>query len=608
MDARTMTIEGRMPELQGMSVLMAADGSFGVTTVSPSLSRAGQPPVLLLDRTGAPTEAQLGGIPPGTYVYGDISISPDSGHVAVYLRSETSLSGVLGIWDATAPERPVALLDAGPWSAPLVDGSGRRLFVVGEAGLGVLDLPSGRERRVVTPDDLRVLSIDPVLGLSPDGRLLAVGAGPQALLLDARSLALRASIRVPGGADRVDFSRSGRLLAISGDDTSVFDVSSVEEPIEVFSLADTRADGGWVSWVGFSPNETTMYSSDRDGSVRASDLGGGRAFLASRRAPGAVVPAAAPGRLSADGTRLLHCGWAPGLVVEDLERASTTGFVDPDMRINGSMDCAISTDGGLVTITTSDPRVAVWDDAGRLVQSLRLPGGEGASFSWFTNDGRLVVGTTKGRMLVFEARTLKQRRPPIDATPGESIYSFALRPGGREALVLTGEGTVVDFDSGAIRASGLGVDVGAAAYSPDGARLAVTTSDGSVGLWDVEHGDWIAPPNDAEPFSGFAVSFSADGREFAIPGSGRVGRWDGLTGDFLGAVTVGVDATPGYSPDGTRLLMAGADDRVYSWDLDPESWVAAACRMAGRDLTAQEWEAQMPDRPQEELCPPVASP
>ena len=42
------------------------------------------------------------------------------------------------------------------------------------------------------------------------------------------------------------------------------------------------------------------------------------------------------------------------------------------------------------------------------------------------------------------------------------------------------------------------------------------------------------------------------------------------------------------SPDGSELALP--DPRgILVWDLRPASWVAAACRVVGRELTPQEW-------------------
>ena len=55
----------------------------------------------------------------------------------------------------------------------------------------------------------------------------------------------------------------------------------------------------------------------------------------------------------------------------------------------------------------------------------------------------------------------------------------------------------------------------------------------------------------------------------------------------------------------TAMLLA-RDGAVYTWDTLPESWVAAACAIAGRNLTEEEWRDAF--GPQRLVLPDVADP
>jgi hypothetical protein len=39
------------------------------------------------------------------------------------------------------------------------------------------------------------------------------------------------------------------------------------------------------------------------------------------------------------------------------------------------------------------------------------------------------------------------------------------------------------------------------------------------------------------------------------------------------------------------------------WPIEPRAWVRFACRVAGRDLTRDEWNDLLPDRPYRRICP-----
>jgi hypothetical protein len=57
-----------------------------------------------------------------------------------------------------------------------------------------------------------------------------------------------------------------------------------------------------------------------------------------------------------------------------------------------------------------------------------------------------------------------------------------------------------------------------------------------------------------------------------------------------------------FSPDGKQLLTTVIFGPRIVWDVDPESWAARACAIAGRTLTEEEWHQFLPDRPYEPAC------
>jgi WD40 repeat protein len=67
--------------------------------------------------------------------------------------------------------------------------------------------------------------------------------------------------------------------------------------------------------------------------------------------------------------------------------------------------------------------------------------------------------------------------------------------------------------------------------------------------------------------------------------------WDATTGDDIG--TTGWRLNCGFwYPNGNGFV--GYGERIEFWDLDPQQWVDAACRFAGRDLTRDEWDRYGP--------------
>ena len=60
-------------------------------------------------------------------------------------------------------------------------------------------------------------------------------------------------------------------------------------------------------------------------------------------------------------------------------------------------------------------------------------------------------------------------------------------------------------------------------------------------------------------------------------------------------------------PDGLELVLGGSRATgMQVWDLDPEHWIDAACRLAGRNLTEQEWSSAIGDlAPYQTTCEDV---
>jgi WD40 repeat protein len=161
-------------------------------------------------------------------------------------------------------------------------------------------------------------------------------------------------------------------------------------------------------------------------------------------------------------------------------------------------------------------------------------------------------------------------------------------------------------------------DVTALAFDPSGRRLAVGISRQS-GVVD-DDGTWIdrkashtvdiyelgAEPRLVKKLAGHpardaaSLAFNADGTVLAVGGTslggrdGPLGLWDVTTGEpviaprtLAGEVT-DISVARGV---GGFVLVAGSDDGVMVSQLDDESWIDAACDIAGRDLTDDEWAA-----------------
>ena len=83
-------------------------------------------------------------------------------------------------------------------------------------------------------------------------------------------------------------------------------------------------------------------------------------------------------------------------------------------------------------------------------------------------------------------------------------------------------------------------------------------------------------------------------------GEGWANLYDVASGIRIGApIPIPVEdefQTASIALDGSRMAIGGGIENGYQiWDLDPDHWVEAACRLAGRNLTEEEWATNIGD-------------
>ena len=143
--------------------------------------------------------------------------------------------------------------------------------------------------------------------------------------------------------------------------------------------------------------------------------------------------------------------------------------------------------------------------------------------------------------------------------------------------------------------------------SNDGHTLVTGGQTSIVRMWDVATGSSVGPS--LSGLTGWAdtVDLSPDGRTvLGADSAGTVLLWDVATGTVIGNPFPGPAPdeflAASFTPDGKSAIVISDSGSGWFWDVDPSSWKARACRIAGRNLTTAEWQELLPDRPYHATC------
>jgi WD40 repeat protein len=198
-----------------------------------------------------------------------------------------------------------------------------------------------------------------------------------------------------------------------------------------------------------------------------------------------------------------------------------------------------------------------------------------------------VVRIDKGRGGLLFSPDGRRLAAPGCCRPGSKIEVWDARSGERElSATVDGYATTI-------------------AFSPDGGLLGAGTESGKVVLLNADNGEQVGQPMEVATARIDPISFSPDGRLLAASSEDQTATlWDLESRKRLGKSfpeVQGVVPVTQFAPDGDLVIAYLAD--AVKWPMDPRTWERFACRVAGRDLTAEEWNDVLPDRPYRQVCP-----
>jgi WD40 repeat protein len=311
----------------------------------------------------------------------------------------------------------------------------------------------------------------------------------------------------------------------------------------------------------------------------------------SRRIPGDATAVA----YSPDGRKLLAV-----IGLTQRKGTSTMGVVDiasgdvidipPELE-----DPGWRADGTIIgwTDVGTSPRLTTFDPSTLQLRPVGLSL-ETRPDDWFVSEHRrwlFFASDTSGRGEIWTIDTDTGTRI------GPTIHVDGFRGGagsdsGERVGVTTQDGVVIfDGVKGGMLHTFADLGGGAANFLP-GNRMVGITPDGEMTIYDTDSFATLTTLGGLRGFGG--IEAAADGSLAIAKGDDRrVILYDLSTAEQIGDPFIVPDTEFQQSslrPDGKELAIGGSDGRGFVvWDLDPQRWLIAACQIAGRNLTQEEW-------------------
>ena len=504
---------------------------------------------------------------------------------------------------------------------------------VGVVDVATINLESGELRRIEgLPRANEELSPSVALAFAPDGRLV-VGSGSTLLsIVDPESAGIVASIRVPESSTNAAMAATDDARLIASGEDALIAVDLATGGL-LWSQEFATAHPAPCPWLAVAQSRSTFFCGDLWGGIEERSLDSG---VPTGRRLDSQLGAVGPLTVSPDGDELVAIGAGSSAISRwrldgsgAITRMIAHGHVAADgydpsgtSILVAARPSWVKEGGDLIEFSVWDPRT----DALRL----RVPS-LGGFVSWAGTGQLLGAFKPNGRIGYLDASTAAD----LEGDLFGPFINYWLLDSGLRLYIADTSGAITPVDTKTrrrlepeMRFDGFTVAISASA---DATMLAITTEKDGVAttrLVDAATGTAISPELTGPGLTvlaGPGELIAADDNRllrYSVPELDPIGTLPGVQGglaslqvsDDRRTLVVGANdetvtlydlragirlgdpipsesplVTPAFlRPDGRELLV-NMRDGVAVWNLDPDAQLDAACRLAGRDLTREEW-------------------
>jgi WD40 repeat protein/DNA-binding SARP family transcriptional activator len=388
----------------------------------------------------------------------------------------------------------------------------------------------------------------------------------------------------------VAVSPDGNRVA-SGSKDRTIGLWDIRNPDQVRSLATLQGHSGGIYTVAFSPDGAIVASSSEDCTIRLWDVAAAEpvqiGILYGHKASVLSLAFNPSGDMMASGSDDHTVGlWS----IDKPRQAQALTLIHGWFQ--GVRTIAFSPSADLLASAAYDQRLCLWDgsrnrltgkDSSRILHSFSYDVADGVTFG-FSADGRWLIysgvgapiqvydGVSRQTYLISDARAEVdlQKCSAVAISPQAEILACGNEHGVvqlwkmRYAEGFAPQGRVHQTFHQHTQA------ITALAFSPDSRRLASSSQDGKVCLWDAQSGSLILTLHKHTNVV-WSVAFSPDGALLASSSSDRtVCLWDVQTGELIRTFADHHARvfTVAFSPDGTLLASGGADQCLRLWEVE----------------------------------------